>query len=85
MNLMTKDDFPVEQKCEWWDGGAGGQRRRGGSEDGGEVTHRLNGSQGQQSFSSSRYRWSLWGGVGGGRGREGGAGEESIKGEGEGL
>lgn len=63
MNLMTKDDFPVEVSVR---NGVSGDREEGEGDGetgvggrGGERTDRLNGSQGQQSFASSRCRRSL--------------------------
>jgi len=55
------------------------------AETGDGWTYRPNGSQAQQSFSSSRCRRSLQRVVEGRRSGEGGSGEERIKGRREGL
>lgn len=74
MNLMTKDDFPVEVNVRTEVTGDG-EEGQGDEGNGGESTDRLNGSQAQQSFASSRCRRSL-GRVWGEGGGEDGEGED---------
>lgn len=85
---MTRDDFPVERKGADVRTEVSGDREEGEGDangGGGRGTHRPNGSQAQQSFSSSRCRRSLQRVVEGERSGEGMSGEERIKGKGEGL
>jgi len=87
---MTKDDFPVEHgretdvRTELAGDREGGEGDGNGGEGDGR-TDRLNGSQAQQSFSSSRCRRSLQRVGDEERPGEGRSGEERIKGRGEGL